>query len=251
MNSWITPYRPHIPWAFNFKYLIFIEKFFPFWSNLGFQPVNSNIILQTEYFHDHVLLVIVLIIGLLLVLNLDLLFNKISITNLAEYPVLEVWWTILPIFLLIFIAYPSLRLLYIIDEIEHPDITLRTLGHQWYWEYHYLDFPSVSFDSYIVNSPEINEIRLLDVDNRVVLPINSHTRVLVSSADVLHSWAIPSRGVKVDAVPGRLNQISLLSLGPSITYGQCSEICGRNHRFMPIVLEFVNKLSFMNWISLC
>lgn len=226
-----------------------MKKFLPFWRNLGFQPVNSNIISQSEYFHDHTSLVLIIIVGLLLIINLDLLWNKVPITTLTEYSSLEVWWTVLPIFLLVFIAYPSLRLLYIMDEIEHPDITLRTLGHQWYWEYNYPDFPPLSFDSYIVNTPEINEIRLLDVDNRVVLPINAHIRVLVSSADVLHSWAIPSLGVKADAVPGRLNQLSLFRLGPAVSYGQCSEICGRNHRFIPIVLEFISKADFLKWLK--
>lgn len=221
----------------------------PYWSNIGFQPVNSRIMAQAEYFHDHTSLILILIVGLISMINLDLIWNNVSMTQLTEHPVLEVWWTILPIFMLVFIAYPSLRLLYIIDEIEHPDLTLRTLGHQWYWEYNYPDFPSIYFDSYIINSPEIRETRLLEVDNRVVLPMNSNIRTLISSSDVLHSWAIPSLGVKADAIPGRLNQIALHRLTPTVSYGQCSEICGSNHRFIPIVLEFIKKSDFLNWLS--
>ena len=220
----------------------------PLWNGLGFQSSISNLIAQAEYFHDHTCLVLIRILGLLFIINFDLLTNKVPITTLTEHSTLELWWTIIPGFLLLFIAYPSLQLLYMIDEIEHPDITLNTLGHQWYWEYNYPDFNSVIFDSYITTSPGPSEIRLLDVDNRVVLPTESHIRVLVSSSDVLHSWAIPSLGVKVDAVPGRLNQLALHPLSPRITYGQCSEICGRNHRFIPIVLEFLPKPTFIEWL---
>lgn len=222
----------------------------PHWSGIGFQNARSYIISHAEYFHDHTCLVIVLIIGLIITINLDLLTNSVPILSLTEHSSLEVWWTILPGILLLFIAYPSLRLLYLIDEIEHPDITLRTLGHQWFWEYNYPDFPDLNFESYIVSAPKFSDSRLLDVDNRVVLPTNKHIRVLVSSTDVLHSWAIPSLGLKVDAVPGRLNQLSLNSLTPTISYGQCSEICGANHRFIPIVLEFVPKDKFLFWLNI-
>jgi len=171
-------------------------------------------------------------------------------TFLTEHTLLEVWWTILPGIVLIMLAVPSLQLLYFMDEISTPDLTILTLGHQWFWEYNYPDFNNLSFESYLAPTTQPHIRRLLDVDNRVVVPFNCLTRILVTSTDVLHSWAMPSLGVKVDAVPGRLNQLRVSSWGPGLFYGQCSEICGANHRFMPIVLEIVNKKAFISWALL-
>lgn len=160
-------------------------------------------------------------------------------------------WTIIPGIILIFIALPSLRILYLLDETITPSLTIKTIGHQWYWSYEYSDFINVEFDSYIipVNENSINEFRLLEVNNRLVLPANTQTRILVTAADVLHSWAMPSLGVKVDANPGRINQTSFLIKYPGLFYGQCSEICGSVHSFIPIVLESTTKNNFVNWLS--
>jgi cytochrome c oxidase subunit 2 len=168
-----------------------------------------------------------------------------------EGQTIEVIWTILPAIILIFIALPSLRLLYLLDEIRNPWLTLKSIGHQWYWRYEYSDFKKLEFDSYIIPTNELsnNEFRLLDVDNRVVLPFNSQIRILVSAIDVIHSWTIPSLGVKIDATPGRLNQTNFFINRPGLFYGQCSEICGANHRFIPIVIERVPTNIFINWIS--
>jgi len=153
---------------------------------------------------------------------------------------------------LVFIAIPSLRLLCLIDEIHNPVVTLKTVGHQWYWSYEYSDFIKLEFDSYIVQQEDqqINTFRLLDTDNRLVLPINSPVRIIVTAADVLHSWAVlPRIGVKADATPGRLNQTSFSINRPGLLYGQCSEICEANHRFIPIVIERVSTNQFINWVS--
>nr|APX40085.1 cytochrome c oxidase subunit 2 [Chaetocnema obesa] len=205
---------------------------------------------QLSYFHDHTLMILVIITVLVGQLMLTLFFNKLIHRYLLEGQTIEVIWTILPTITLIFIAIPSLRLIYILDEIYNPTITIKTIGHQWYWSYEYSDFKNVEFDSYMIPTNDLNNFnfRLLDVDNRLVIPFESNIRMLVTAADVIHSWTIPSLGVKIDATPGRLNQISFFTNRSGIFYGQCSEICGANHSFMPIVLESISPSYFTNWI---
>lgn len=169
--------------------------------------------------------------------------------------VIEIVWTIVPSIILVFIAVPSFTLLYSIDEIVNPDLTFKVIGHQWYWSYEFDDFLNrshyfdVAFDSYMVPTDDLKEesylhLRLLEVDAPVYLPIRTHIRVIITASDVLHSWAIPSLGVKCDAVPGRLNQLSLFIKRAGTYYGQCSEICGINHGFMPIVIHAVPQVVF-------
>jgi len=176
--------------------------------------------------------------------------NKSINLVILESQELELFWTVAPTFILLVIGFPSIRLLYLIDEVHSPSITLKTLGHQWYWSYEYSDFKEKEFDSYIVRSEELESpiTRLIEVDNRVVLPLLAQVRNLISSADVLHSWTVPRLGVKADAVPGRLNQVRFFLNRPGLYYGQCSEICGANHRFMPICVESVNNINFISWI---
>ena len=188
---------------------------------------------------------------------LYILFNKFININLLERQIIECIWTIIPAIILIQIAIPSLLLLYILEESIDSSLTIKVLGHQWYWRYEYTDFWSISkntqieFDAYIIpsNELEINIFRLLDVDNRTIIPYRIHIRILISSADVLHAWTVPSLGVKADAIPGRLNQVKFISQRPGVFFGQCSEICGANHRFIPIVIEIININYFLNWIS--
>jgi len=179
------------------------------------------------------------------------LLNKLINTNILQGQELETIWTIFPAIILIFIALPSLRLLYILDEVRSPTMTLKALAHQWYWTYEYSDFTNIEFDSYMlpINDINIPQFRLLEVDNRVVLPINNQIRLLVSSLDVLHAWTIPVLGVKADAVPGRLNQLSFIITRPGLWFGQCSEICGANHSFIPIVIESVSTANFILWLK--
>jgi len=169
---------------------------------------------------------------------------------------LEIFWTVTPSLILMLIAMPSFALLYSMDEVVDPSLTLKVVGHQWYWTYEYSDYAtdeetSIVYDSYLVAEDDLEkgDLRLLEVDNRVVLPVETHIRVLLTSADVIHAWAVPSLGVKCDAVPGRLNQLSMYIDREGIFYGQCSEICGVNHGFMPIVVEGVQMEDYMAWVS--
>nr|ALM30857.1 cytochrome c oxidase subunit 2 [Procambarus fallax] len=208
---------------------------------------------QLIFFHDHTMVVLILIVTFVGYIMFYLFFNFLVNRYLLESQEVEIIWTILPAIILIFIAFPSLRLLYLLDEINNPSITLKTIGHQWYWSYEYSDFLDLEFDSYMVGTADLSEsgFRLLDVDNRVVLPMNSQVRMLVSAADVIHSWTVPALGMKADAIPGRLNQISFFINRPGLFFGQCSEICGANHSFMPIVVESVSVNSFLDWVSSC
>nr|CBL58231.1 cytochrome c oxidase subunit 2 [Micropsectra logani] len=219
------------------------------WASLGMQDSNSPIMEQLNFFHDHSLLILILVTTLVGYLMMALFFNELNNRFLLHGQTIEVIWTILPAIVLLFIAFPSLRILYLLDEINNPSISLKTVGHQWYWSYEYSDFNNIEFDSYMLSSNDLNSFRLLDVDNRIVLPINNQIRILVTATDVLHSWTIPSLGVKIDANPGRLNQTNFFINRPGLYFGQCSEICGANHSFMPIVIESVPSNFFIKWIE--
>nr|AAM76907.1 cytochrome oxidase subunit II [Neotemnopteryx sp. B]AAM76908.1 cytochrome oxidase subunit II [Neotemnopteryx sp. B] len=221
------------------------------WANLNLQDSASPIMEQLIYFHDHTLMIILMILTIVTYMMILLINNKLINRLLLEGQMIEVAWTIAPAIILIFIALPSLRLLYLMDEINKPTVTLKTIGHQWYWSYEYSDFLKMEFDSYMIPQDEMknNNFRLLDVDNRAALPMNTFIRIIITAADVLHSWTIPSLGVKADATPGRLNQTSFLFNRPGVFYGQCSEICGANHSFMPIVIESIPINKFIDWVS--
>nr|QNV11702.1 cytochrome c oxidase subunit II [Rhamphomyia barbata] len=221
------------------------------WANLGLQDSASPLMEQLIFFHDHAMLILIMITILVGYLMGMLFFNSYTNRFLLHGQTIEIIWTILPAIVLLFIALPSLRLLYLLDEINEPMITLKSIGHQWYWSYEYSDFLNIEFDSYMIPMNEMNmdSFRLLDVDNRIVLPMNSQIRILVTAADVIHSWTIPALGVKIDGTPGRLNQTNFLINRPGLFFGQCSEICGANHSFMPIVIESVPVNYFIKWIS--
>nr|UOF70298.1 cytochrome c oxidase subunit II [Tropostreptus kipunji] len=221
------------------------------WANLLFQNSASPLMEQLIFFHDHTLLILTMILSLVLYMFMMLMLNKHTNRFLLEGQEIETVWTVLPGIILIFIALPSLRLLYLLDEVNIPDLTIKTTGHQWYWSYEYTDFNMIEFDSYMTPTEDssLNGFRLLDVDNRTILPMNAQIRMLITAADVLHSWTIPALGIKADAVPSRLNQVSFLITRPGLWYGQCSEICGANHSFMPIVLETVPMKYFINWLA--
>nr|ALO76791.1 cytochrome c oxidase subunit 2 [Loberonotha olivascens] len=221
------------------------------WKMLLLQDSASPLMEQLSFFHDHTMLILVIITVLVGQLMMTLFFNKFSHRFLLEGQLIEVIWTILPAVTLIFIALPSLRLIYILDEVNNPVVTIKSIGHQWYWSYEYSDFKNIEFDSYMIPVNEMKpfNFRLLDVDNRVVIPYESQIRMLVTAADVIHSWTIPALGVKIDATPGRLNQISFSSNRSGLFYGQCSEICGANHSFMPIVVESISPKYFIKWVS--
>ena len=176
--------------------------------------------------------------------------------NVTHGGVLEIIWTIIPAVVLALIAVPSFGLLYMLEEVIAPAVTLKVIGHQWYWSYEYSDYlkandESIAFDSYMVQADDLQkgQLRLLEVDNRVVLPTQTNIRFVISSADVLHCFAVPSLGVKLDAVPGRLNQVGAFIKREGLYFGQCSEICGVNHGFMPITVEAVNVDDYISWVS--
>nr|YP_010116677.1 cytochrome c oxidase subunit II [Jynx torquilla]QOV01981.1 cytochrome c oxidase subunit II [Jynx torquilla] len=219
-------------------------------SQLGFQDASSPIMEELVEFHDHALMVALAICSLVLYLLMLMLLEKLSSYTVDAQEV-ELIWTILPAIVLILLALPSLQILYMMDEIDEPDLTLKAIGHQWYWTYEYTDFKDLSFDSYMLptNDLPLGHFRLLEADHRVVVPMESPIRIIVTADDVLHSWAVPSLGVKTDAIPGRLNQTSFITTRPGVFYGQCSEICGANHSFMPIVIESTPLNHFEAWSS--
>nr|YP_010946767.1 cytochrome c oxidase subunit II [Pseudoglomeris montshadskii]WGO57524.1 cytochrome c oxidase subunit II [Pseudoglomeris montshadskii] len=219
------------------------------WADMNLQDSASPIMEQLIYFHDYALMIITLILMVISYMIYMLMDNSFINRFLIEGQFIEMVWTMAPAIILIFIAVPSLRLLYLMDEINNPMMTLKTIGHQWYWSYEYSDFLKTEFDSYMITQNELSNFRLLDVDNRVTLPMNTFIRVIITASDVLHAWTIPSLGIKADAIPGRLNQISFIISRPGIFFGQCSEICGMNHSFMPIVIESISINNFMKWIS--
>jgi len=221
------------------------------WAQIGFQNRASPLIEQLIFFHDHALLILILITTLVGYFILSLVTNKFVNRYLLDGQIIEIIWTVLPAVILIILALPSLRLLYLIDETTEPRITLKTVGHQWYWSYEYSDFKDIEFDSYMMpsNDLEKGQFRLLEVDNRVILPYLTQVRLLVTAGDVIHSWTIPSLGIKADAVPGRLNQLNVFFNRPGVFYGQCSEICGANHSFIPITVEAVNPGDFLSWVK--
>nr|YP_009945016.1 cytochrome c oxidase subunit II [Chelonoidis microphyes]USH90338.1 cytochrome c oxidase subunit II [Chelonoidis guntheri]QOD98664.1 cytochrome c oxidase subunit II [Chelonoidis microphyes]USH90351.1 cytochrome c oxidase subunit II [Chelonoidis guntheri]USH90780.1 cytochrome c oxidase subunit II [Chelonoidis microphyes]USH90793.1 cytochrome c oxidase subunit II [Chelonoidis microphyes] len=219
---------------------------------LGFQDAMSPIMEELLHFHDHTLMIVFLINTLVLYIITLMMTTKLTYTNTMNAQEVEMIWTILPAIVLITIALPSLRVLYLMDEISNPHLTIKAMGHQWYWTYEYTDYENLEFDSYMIPTQDLpnGHFRLLEVDHRMVVPMESPIRMLISAEDVLHSWAVPSLGVKTDAVPGRLNQSTFIITRPGVFYGQCSEICGANHSFMPIVVESVPLKHFENWSSL-
>jgi len=190
---------------------------------------------EMNLFHDTAIILILGILVFVSIIGIRLVKNRFRDRKLLEDQGLETVWTVIPAVLLVFLALPSLRLLYLVDDIRSPSVTAKSVGHQWYWRYERV-FGDQGFDSYITKG---DVYRNLDVDNRLVLNSNSNVQIITTSADVIHSWAVPRLGVKMDSVPGRLNTIIFNSRKNGVMYGQCSEICGANHSFMPIVVEVI------------
>nr|YP_009059882.1 cytochrome c oxidase subunit II [Lepidoblepharon ophthalmolepis]BAP58967.1 cytochrome c oxidase subunit II [Lepidoblepharon ophthalmolepis] len=220
-------------------------------SQIGFQDAASPLMEELIYFHDHALMIVLLISTLVLYVITAMVTAKFTDKLILDSQKIEIIWTILPAIVLILIALPSLRILYLMDEINDPHLTIKTMGHQWYWSYEYTDYEDLEFDSYMIPTQDLSpgQFRLLETDHRLVIPTETPVRVLISAEDVLHSWTLPALGVKMDAVPGRLNQSTFIINHPGVFYGQCSEICGANHSFMPIVAEAVPLAQFETWSS--
>nr|ASU53183.1 cytochrome oxidase subunit II [Chaitophorus nigricantis]ASU53185.1 cytochrome oxidase subunit II [Chaitophorus nigricantis]ASU53340.1 cytochrome oxidase subunit II [Chaitophorus nigricantis]ASU53344.1 cytochrome oxidase subunit II [Chaitophorus nigricantis]ASU53345.1 cytochrome oxidase subunit II [Chaitophorus nigricantis] len=219
------------------------------WMKLSFQNSNSPLMEQLIFFHDHTIFIILMIMFMITYMMIFIIKNKFINIKISENQMIEFIWTILPPIILIFIAMPSLHLLYLMDEIKSPIMTIKIFGHQWFWSYEYSDFFNIEFESYMINNLEKENFRLIEVDNKTILPYKFNIRLLISSEDVIHSWTIPSLAIKIDAIPGRMNQINMLMNRPGMYFGQCSEICGINHSFMPIQIESINLNKFILWIK--
>ena len=240
----------------KYNYIILIKLIYndvPTDWQLSFQEAASPIMEEIHFLHDYMMIIAPAICITIFWFIVKSIVSKLKYKYWTEGTVIEIVWTIIPAVILIFIAFPSLKLLYLIDETMEPSITIKAVGHQWYWSYEYSDYSDVDleFDSYMIPTSdlELGDNRLLEVDNSLVVPIQSHVRLMVTSADVIHSFAIPSLGIKVDAIPGRLNQSDLFLKRPGLFYGQCSEICGSNHSFMPIAIRGVSLETFVNWVE--
>lgn len=222
----------------------------PTWAILGLQDRASPIIEELTYFHDFTITIITIVTALVGLNLLYVSYYKLTDRYLLQDQSIEIIWTIVPVFILLFIARPSLKALYLLDDPFTPNLTVKAIGHQWYWSYEYSDFPDLEFRSYIIpqSNLEKENTRLLETDNNIVLPLNTPIRIITTATDVIHAWTIPVLGVKADAVPGRLNQIIFTIKRPGIFYGQCSEICGANHRFIPIKIEAVPIKNFTKWV---
>jgi cytochrome c oxidase subunit 2 len=221
-----------------------------------FQDPATPYMIGINELHDKInyyLIIIITIVSYFIIIRIISNRGNINIKYLNHSIIIEFIWTIFPAIILIIIAIPSFKLLYALDEIISPEITIKIKGAQWYWNYEISDIENnnINFDSYTLTLDDLEEgqFRLLDVDNRLILPILTPIRLLITAEDVIHSFTIPSFGLKTDAVPGRLNSSSLFLLREGVFYGQCSELCGKSHYNMSIVIEGVKKETSLNWLS--
>jgi cytochrome c oxidase subunit 2 len=228
---------------------------------IGFQDPASPVMQGLIDLHHDVFFFMIFILFFVLWIGVRTLYNFNHKKNpipekIIHGTTIEIAWTTIPSLVLICIALPSFALLYSLDETVDPAVTVKGIGHQWYWSYEYSDYGSeeepyqILFDSYMIpdDDLEYGEYRLLEVDNRIVLPVHTHIRMVLTAADVIHSWAVPSLGVKCDAIPGRLNGVPIFIKREGVYYGQCSELCGANHAFMPIVVEAVTLENYISWL---
>nr|YP_010611143.1 cytochrome c oxidase subunit II [Metcalfa pruinosa]QWV61022.1 cytochrome c oxidase subunit II [Metcalfa pruinosa]WAR47335.1 cytochrome c oxidase subunit II [Metcalfa pruinosa] len=220
----------------------------PSWMKMNLMNSASPIMEQLIFFHDHTMIIILSITTTVMYMMMSTIKNKLPNRNILENQITETIWTIIPAILLVIIALPSLKILYLMEEMLNPSITVKAIGHQWYWSYEYSDKKKIEFESYMTKKKK-KIMRNMEVDNRIILPVMTQTRMIVTSSDVIHSWTIPSLGVKMDAIPGRLNQIAMMMKKTGLFMGQCSEICGANHSFMPITLESTNMKTFIKWTT--
>ncbi len=223
---------------------------------LHLQPAATPVMERLFDFHVLLLWIIsgisIFVLGLLLYATYRFRESRNPVpSRTTHHTLVEVVWTVVPVMILVVIAVPSLRVLYYSDRVESAEMTIKTIGHQWYWSYEYPDHGNFTFDALMKQEEELaeGEPRLLATDNRVVLPVETTIRVLITAGDVLHAWAVPSFGVKRDAVPGRINEVWMRIEREGVYYGQCSELCGKDHAYMPIMVEAVSKERFQQWVT--
>ncbi len=223
---------------------------------LGLQDAGSPVMADIVGFHNFLLFVttaitvFVLVLLLIIMLRFNARANPTPSRTTHNTPI-EVFWTVVPVFILLCIAVPSIRLLFLQLDEPKPDLTVKATGKQWYWSYSYPDNGNFEFDSILVEDKDLkpDQPRLLTVDNEMVVPVNKVVHVLVTGADVIHSFAVPSFGIKIDAVPGRLNDTWFKATSEGRFHGQCSELCGKDHAFMPITVRVVNDAEFAAWVA--
>ena len=224
---------------------------------LSFQEPATDLMSDIISFHSYILMPIItgislLVLGLLLYIMFR--FNSkrnVVASTTTHNKVIEILWTVIPVILLIIIAIPSFRLLYVSETIPKADLTIKAIGNQWYWTYEYPDYEDIVFDANMLLENELSDpkLRLLETDTQIVVPVNKVVKLQITSADVLHAWTIPAFGVKMDAVPGRLNETWFKANKEGIYYGQCSELCGPKHAFMPINVKVVSENEFNDWLD--
>lgn len=223
---------------------------------MWFQEPASPVMERIEEFHDLVftieVAIVVLVLGIMayICVRFNAKSNPVPSKN-THNVLLEVVWTVIPIIILVVIAVPSFKLLYFADHVEKPDMTLKVTGNQWFWSYTYPDNGNIEFDSIIVAEEDLKpgQPRLLTVDNNVYLPVDTNIRLLFTSNDVIHNWAIPAFGLKLDASPGRINESWVRITSEGDYWGMCSELCGVNHAFMPVHVKAVSKTAFAEWVA--
>ncbi|PLX29244.1 MAG: cytochrome c oxidase subunit II [Alphaproteobacteria bacterium] len=249
----------------NRKFFLCLALFFPLQETLcdapkdwqiGFQPAASPVMEQLTSFHNLMLIITGCIGGFVIFLIGWVSWRYRASKNptpetWSHNTLLEVVWTAIPVVILLFMAYPSFKLLYYMDAAPKADMTIKAIGKQWYWTYEYPDHGNFSFDSYMIPDKDLkpHHLRLLSVDNPVYVPVGKKIRVLTTANDVIHSWALPAMGVKKDCVPGRINETWFMATKPGIYYGQCSELCGPQHGMMPIEVHVVSEKEFDAWIT--
>ena len=224
---------------------------------LGFQAASTPVAERLHDFHNFLLVIISAIVAFVMILLLYVMIrfragaNPVPSMTTHNVP-LEIIWTVIPVLILILIAVPSFKLLYYLDRTENPDMTLKVTGNQWYWSFEYPDHGDIAITSNLIKEEDLDpakgQIRLLSTDNPVILPVDTNIQVIVTAADVLHSFAVPAFGIKVDAVPGRINETWVRIEKEGVYYGQCSELCGQGHAFMPVEVIAVSKDAFAEWV---
>src|SRR6202161_2202483 len=223
---------------------------------LGLQEAASPVMTDITWFHNFLLVIITAITIFVLVLLLTVMIRFNARANptpsrTTHNAVIEIIWTIVPVVILVAIAIPSFALMFVQLDVPTPDLTVKATGKQWYWSYNYPDNGNFEFDSLIVEDKDLKpgQPRLLTVDNEMVVPVNKVVHVLVTGADVIHSFAVPSFGIKIDAIPGRVNETWFKATMLGTFHGQCSELCGKDHAFMPVTVRVVNDSDFTAWAA--
>lgn len=222
---------------------------------IGFQPAASPLMEGITNMHNLLMIVITVIAIFVTLLMAYVIYRYRATKNpipskTSHHTLLEIVWTLVPVLTLVIVGIPSLKLMFFNDKIENAEVTVKAIGHQWYWSYQYPE-DNINFDSYMINDKDLKpgQYRLLEVDQRVIVPAGKTVRLIVTSEDVLHSFAVPALGIKKDAVPGRINETWMRVEKEGVYYGQCSELCGVKHGFMPIAIEVVSPEKYAQWLK--